>query len=90
MRQSGSKAGQISPGYAAPWAAPGVPLKAVIEALIHFARHHDIILSCGHTTKDHPPAGIPQVTHYSIGKDVISVIKIESSARQGELIRRYR
>jgi hypothetical protein len=88
MRQSGSKAGQISPGYAAPWAAP-VPLKAVIEALIHFARHHDIILSCGHTTKI-TPAGIPQVTHYSIGKDVISVIKIESSARQGELIRRYR
>ncbi|WP_141653859.1 FAD-dependent oxidoreductase, partial [Pantoea ananatis] len=26
---SAANAGQISPGYAAPWAAPGVPLKAV-------------------------------------------------------------
>src|SRR6187402_2513268 len=26
---SAGNAGQISPGYAAPWAAPGVPLKAI-------------------------------------------------------------
>ncbi|WP_145579398.1 FAD-dependent oxidoreductase, partial [Yersinia massiliensis] len=26
---SAANAGQISPGYAAPWAAPGVPLKAI-------------------------------------------------------------
>ncbi len=29
METSANNAGQISPGYAAPWAAPGVPLKAV-------------------------------------------------------------
>ncbi|CAI0769990.1 Sarcosine oxidase subunit beta [Serratia proteamaculans] len=29
METSAANAGQISPGYAAPWAAPGVPLKAV-------------------------------------------------------------
>lgn len=26
---SAGNAGQISPGYAAPWAAPGVPVKAI-------------------------------------------------------------
>ncbi|WLS77098.1 D-amino acid dehydrogenase [Erwinia pyri] len=29
LETSAANAGQISPGYAAPWAAPGVPLKAV-------------------------------------------------------------
>ena len=29
METSFANAGQISPGYSAPWAAPGVPLKAV-------------------------------------------------------------
>ena len=29
LETSFANAGQISPGYAAPWAAPGVPLKAV-------------------------------------------------------------
>ncbi|WP_337262326.1 MULTISPECIES: D-amino acid dehydrogenase [unclassified Serratia (in: enterobacteria)] len=29
METSAANAGQISPGYAAPWAAPGVPLKAI-------------------------------------------------------------
>lgn len=29
METSAGNAGQISPGYAAPWAAPGVPLKAI-------------------------------------------------------------
>lgn len=30
MVTSAANAGQISPGYAAPWAAPGIPLKALI------------------------------------------------------------
>jgi len=29
LQTSAANAGQISPGYAAPWAAPGVPLKAI-------------------------------------------------------------
>lgn len=29
LETSFANAGQISPGYASPWAAPGVPLKAV-------------------------------------------------------------
>lgn len=29
METSAANAGQISPGYAAPWAAPGVPMKAI-------------------------------------------------------------
>ena len=29
LETSAGNAGQISPGYAAPWAAPGVPLKAI-------------------------------------------------------------
>ncbi|WP_241607471.1 D-amino acid dehydrogenase [Rosenbergiella australiborealis] len=29
MQTSAGNAGQISPGYAAPWAAPGIPLKAI-------------------------------------------------------------
>src|ERR1700710_1611305 len=29
LETSFANAGQISPGYAAPWAAPGVPLKAI-------------------------------------------------------------
>jgi len=29
METSFANAGQISPGYASPWAAPGVPLKAI-------------------------------------------------------------
>ena len=31
LETSFANAGQISPGYAAPWAAPGVPLKAVLD-----------------------------------------------------------
>ena len=29
LEASFANAGQVSPGYSAPWAAPGVPLKAV-------------------------------------------------------------
>lgn len=29
LETSFANAGQISPGYASPWAAPGIPLKAV-------------------------------------------------------------
>lgn len=29
LETSAANAGQISPGYAAPWAAPGIPLKAI-------------------------------------------------------------
>ncbi len=29
METSAANAGQVSPGYAAPWAAPGIPLKAI-------------------------------------------------------------
>ena len=29
LETSFANAGQISPGYASPWAAPGVPLKAI-------------------------------------------------------------
>src|SRR5476649_1016367 len=29
METSFANAGQVSPGYASPWAAPGVPLKAI-------------------------------------------------------------
>ncbi|AOY01135.1 D-amino acid dehydrogenase [Jeongeupia sp. USM3] len=32
-----ANAGQVSPGYAAPWAAPGVPLKALRWLLVHDA-----------------------------------------------------
>ncbi|EHC80033.1 D-amino acid dehydrogenase small subunit [Salmonella enterica subsp. enterica serovar Montevideo str. S5-403] len=37
---SAANAGQISPGYAAPWAAPGVPLKAIKWM---FQRHAPLI-----------------------------------------------
>ena len=33
LETSAANAGQISPGYAAPWAAPGVPLKAICRPL---------------------------------------------------------
>ena len=29
METSFANAGQVSPGYSAPWAAPGIPVKAV-------------------------------------------------------------
>ncbi|MFX9101208.1 FAD-dependent oxidoreductase, partial [Acinetobacter baumannii] len=29
LETSFAKAGEVSPGYSAPWAAPGVPLKAI-------------------------------------------------------------
>ena len=35
METSFANAGEISPGYSAPWAAPGVPLKAIKWMLMH-------------------------------------------------------
>lgn len=37
LETSAANAGQISPGYAAPWAAPGVPLKAIKWMFQHHA-----------------------------------------------------
>ncbi|HKM97643.1 MAG TPA: D-amino acid dehydrogenase, partial [Buttiauxella sp.] len=42
METSAANAGQISPGYAAPWAAPGVPLKAIKWM---FQRHAPLAIS---------------------------------------------
>ncbi|TAN07370.1 MAG: D-amino acid dehydrogenase [Rhodanobacteraceae bacterium] len=39
-----ANAGQISPGYAAPWAAPGVPLKALAWL---FSRHAPLVIKPG-------------------------------------------
>ncbi len=44
---SAGNAGQISPGYAAPWAAPGVPLKAVKWM---FQRHAPLAISLDGTS----------------------------------------
>lgn len=41
LETSFANAGQISPGYAAPWAAPGIPLKALGWL---FARHAPLVL----------------------------------------------
>ena len=41
LETSAANAGQISPGYAAPWAAPGVPLKAIKWM---FQRHAPLVL----------------------------------------------
>src|SRR5438132_13301735 len=35
LETSYANAGEISPGYSAPWAGPGVPLKAVKWLLMH-------------------------------------------------------
>lgn len=37
LETSFANAGQISPGYAAPWAAPGIPLKAIKWLLLRHA-----------------------------------------------------
>ncbi|KNC09601.1 amino acid dehydrogenase [Klebsiella sp. RIT-PI-d] len=42
LETSAANAGQISPGYAAPWAAPGVPLKAIKWM---FQRHAPLAVS---------------------------------------------
>lgn len=42
LQTSAANAGQISPGYAAPWAAPGVPLKAIKWM---FERHAPLAIS---------------------------------------------
>ncbi|WP_312074577.1 D-amino acid dehydrogenase [Atlantibacter sp.] len=42
LETSAANAGQISPGYAAPWAAPGVPLKAIKWM---FERHAPLAIS---------------------------------------------
>lgn len=42
LQTSAANAGQISPGYAAPWAAPGVPLKAIKWM---FQRHAPLAIS---------------------------------------------
>ncbi|MDU2942090.1 MAG: D-amino acid dehydrogenase [Enterobacteriaceae bacterium] len=42
LETSAANAGQISPGYAAPWAAPGVPLKAIKWM---FQRHAPLAIS---------------------------------------------
>src|SRR5579875_878768 len=35
METSFANAGQVSPGYSAPWAGPGVPLKAIRWLMMH-------------------------------------------------------
>lgn len=42
LETSAANAGQISPGYAAPWAAPGIPLKALKWL---FQRHAPLAMS---------------------------------------------
>src|SRR5690242_10469221 len=44
LETSFANAGQISPGYAAPWAAPGVPLKALKWL---FSRHSPLVIKPG-------------------------------------------
>jgi len=44
LETSFANAGQISPGYAAPWAAPGVPLKALKWL---FSRHAPLVIKPG-------------------------------------------
>src|SRR6185312_3061684 len=41
LETSFANAGEISPGYAAPWAAPGIPLKALKWA---FMRHRPLVI----------------------------------------------
>lgn len=43
LETSFANAGEISPGYASPWAAPGIPLKALRWL---FMRHAPLILHC--------------------------------------------
>lgn len=47
LQTSAANAGQISPGYAAPWAAPGVPLKAIKWM---FQRHAPLAISLDGTS----------------------------------------
>ncbi|MEG2113864.1 MAG: FAD-dependent oxidoreductase, partial [Hafnia sp.] len=47
LETSAANAGQISPGYAAPWAAPGVPLKAIKWM---FQRHAPLAIRLDGTT----------------------------------------
>src|ERR1700733_13350234 len=35
METSFANAGQVSPGYSAPWAAPGIPIKALKWLMMH-------------------------------------------------------
>ena len=44
LETSFANAGQVSPGYAAPWAAPGVPLKALAWL---FSRHAPLVIKPG-------------------------------------------
>lgn len=44
LETSAANAGQVSPGYAAPWAAPGVPLKAIKWM---FQRHAPLAIHLG-------------------------------------------
>ena len=37
LETSFANAGEISPGYASPWAAPGIPMKAVKWLFMHHA-----------------------------------------------------
>jgi D-amino-acid dehydrogenase len=41
METSFANAGQVSPGYSAPWAAPGIPIKAMKWLLM---RHRPLVL----------------------------------------------
>src|ERR1700761_3880855 len=41
METSYANAGQVSPGYAAPWAAPGIPVKALKWLMM---RHRPLVL----------------------------------------------
>lgn len=42
METSFANAGQVSPGYSAPWAAPGIPLKAIKWLMMH---HRPLVLA---------------------------------------------
>jgi len=41
LETSFANAGEVSPGYSAPWAAPGIPLKAIKWA---FMRHRPLVI----------------------------------------------
>mgnify|MGYP006204055963 CR=1 FL=1 len=59
LETSFANAGQVSPGYASPWAAPGIPLKAMKWLLM---RHAPLIVRLGHVA----PLTGPQA---HLGKD---------------------
>ena len=57
METSFANAGEVSPGYAAPWAGPGVPMKAVKWLLMQHRRHLRINLNLVPRTDLQPQSG---------------------------------